>query len=219
MRHNIYQQAASQDAFTDLLFNALLGFAFMFVAAFALISEPEESGKIKGVEFAYQQVYDMLPGLWGGLGVQFNYTYIDTSNVPNVGPDNNSPSGLPEGDLTVDVSGLGLPGLSEDTMNLVLFWETDRISTRLAYNYRSEYTLTTRDVIYPFTPIIHGDTGQLDFTFFYTFNDAFKLGVQAVNLTDEITETYSVYNDDLDQAPRSFFRNDRRLSIILRGQF
>ena len=35
-----------QDAFTDVLFNALLGFAFMFVVAFALMNEPVESGKV-----------------------------------------------------------------------------------------------------------------------------------------------------------------------------
>jgi hypothetical protein len=46
MRHDIYRQGETQDAFTDLLFNALLGFAFMFVAAFALISDPEKTGAI-----------------------------------------------------------------------------------------------------------------------------------------------------------------------------
>ena len=180
---------------------------------------PDDSGKIKGVEFAYQQVFDMLPGLWSGLGVQANYTYIDTSGVPNVGVDNLTPSGNPEGETTVDVSGMGLPGLSKDTANLVVFWETDKISTRLAYNYRSEYTLTTRDVIYPFTPIVHGPTGQLDFSFFYTINQAVKLGFQAVNLGNEITKTSSVYTAELDQAARSFFTNDRRYSLILRGTF
>ena len=133
--------------------------------------------------------------------------------------DNLTQDGSAEGETTVDVSGMGLQGLSEDNANFVLFWESDKISTRLAYNYRSEYTLTTRDVIYPFTPIVHADTSQLDFSFFYTFNPMFKLGFQAVNLDDEITETRSVINDDLDTGPRSFFRNDRRYSIILRGQF
>ena len=182
-----------------------------------------DGGKIKGVELSYQQVFDMLPGWMSGFGVQANYTYIDTDGVPNVGPDNVSPDGQPESADNqrqfFDVTPLGLPGLSEDTANLIVFWESDKISTRLAYNYRSEYTLTTRDVIYPYTPIIHGDTGQLDFSFFYTFNPAFKLGLQAVNLTDEITETRSIYNNDLDQGARSYFMNDRRYSIILRGQF
>ena len=46
MRHRIYSQSESQDAFTDLLFNALLGFAFMFVVAFSLISDPTDTGKV-----------------------------------------------------------------------------------------------------------------------------------------------------------------------------
>ena len=46
MRHDVFRQRESQDAFTDLLFNALLGFAFMFVAAFTLISDPSNKGKI-----------------------------------------------------------------------------------------------------------------------------------------------------------------------------
>ena len=47
MRHRIFREQEGQDAFTDLLFNALLGFAFMFVAAFALIRDPEDTGRIE----------------------------------------------------------------------------------------------------------------------------------------------------------------------------
>ena len=178
-----------------------------------------DSGDIKGIEIAYQQVFDMLPGLWSGLGVQANYTYIDSNGVPNLSADNGTGDGLPEGTPTVDVRGLTLPGLSKHTYNAVLFWESDKIATRLAYNYRSEYTLTTRDVIYPYTPILHSPTGQLDFSFFYTFNDYLKIGFQGTNLTDEVTKTKTVWNEDLDSASRSFFRNDRRYSIIFRGTF
>ncbi|MGD8832599.1 MAG: hypothetical protein PVF57_18475 [Pseudomonadales bacterium] len=46
MRHHIYAEQDGQDAFTDLLFNALLGFAFMFVAAFALMRDPDDTGKV-----------------------------------------------------------------------------------------------------------------------------------------------------------------------------
>ena len=47
MRHNVFRRSESQDAFTDLLFNALLGFAFMFVLAFAQINETEDSGNVQ----------------------------------------------------------------------------------------------------------------------------------------------------------------------------
>ena len=47
MRHSVYGRTETQDAFTDLLFNALLGFAFMFVAAFALMADPTEGGNVE----------------------------------------------------------------------------------------------------------------------------------------------------------------------------
>lgn len=45
-RARFFKPAPSNDAFTDLLFNALLGFAFMFFIAFMLMAEPEHSGKV-----------------------------------------------------------------------------------------------------------------------------------------------------------------------------
>ncbi|MEN7344121.1 MAG: TonB-dependent receptor [Pseudomonadota bacterium] len=182
------------------------------------VGNSPDTGKVRGYEIGYQQTFDMLPGAWSNLGVQANYTNIDTSNVPNIGANNTSSNGTSSAP-NFDVSGLSLPGLSDHTFNLVTFYEDDKISARIAYNYRSDYTLTVRDVIFPFTPILHEATGQLDASMFYRINDRFEVGVQGVNLTDEITETQAVYLDDLSAAPRSFFRNDRRYTLILRGSF
>ena len=46
MKNKILLKSEEQDVFTDLLFNALLGFAFMFAIAFMLINSSEESGNI-----------------------------------------------------------------------------------------------------------------------------------------------------------------------------
>ena len=46
MKHRILKTGEGQDAFTDLLFNSLLVFAFMFAIAFMLISDPSDGGKI-----------------------------------------------------------------------------------------------------------------------------------------------------------------------------
>jgi len=45
MRHRLYRQAESQDAFTDVLFNVLLGFALMFIASLVLMQDPRDEGK------------------------------------------------------------------------------------------------------------------------------------------------------------------------------
>ena len=46
MKNKILIKSEEQDVFTDLLFNALLGFAFMFAIAFMLINSSEEEGNI-----------------------------------------------------------------------------------------------------------------------------------------------------------------------------
>ena len=46
MKNKIFYKYEEQDVFTDLLFNALLGFAFMFAIAFMLINSSDESGNI-----------------------------------------------------------------------------------------------------------------------------------------------------------------------------
>lgn len=47
MRHPALRNGGGQDAFTDLLFNALLAFAFMFVAAFMLMNDDAERGNVE----------------------------------------------------------------------------------------------------------------------------------------------------------------------------
>ena len=45
MRHRVERQGGSQDAFTDVLFNVLLGFALMFIASLLLMQDPSKDGK------------------------------------------------------------------------------------------------------------------------------------------------------------------------------
>ncbi|MCR6643915.1 MAG: hypothetical protein NVV62_05010 [Terricaulis sp.] len=63
------------------------------------------------------------------------------------------------------------------------------------------------------------DTGQLDGSIFYRVTDNFRIGVQGVNLTNEITRTSQVLNDDLLRTGRSWFMNDRRFTFVARASF
>ncbi len=177
-----------------------------------------EEGTVQGLELAYQQFYDFLPGWLSGFGVQANYTYIDSSGVPqeNLDAGKANPGGS---EPTIDTSLLPLEGLSEHNANFTAIYENEKVSARLAYSWRSEFLLTTRDEIVPFAPIMSDATGQLDGSIFYSVNDRVKVGVQAVNLLNETTKTFQVLDNTLQQAPRSWFRNDRRFSFIVRGTF
>ena len=114
---------------------------------------------------------------------------------------------------------LGQPGTSKHTVNATLFYEKGPIALRAAYNWRSEYLQTPRDVIFPFSPIYGEATGQLDTSIFFAINERIKLGVQGVNLTDEVTRTSQVVDFDGRQVTRSAFRNDRRYTFLLRFDF
>lgn len=175
-----------------------------------------EEGSVKGIEIAYQQFFDFLPGAFSGLGMQFNYTYIDEEGSPNpeLSPDKpNSEEG--EG---VAFDDLPLEGLSKNNLNIVGMYEKHGITARLAYNWRSEYLLTTKDVITQL-PIFNESGGQLDGSIFYAINDNLQIGLQGTNLSDEVTRTSMQIDQAGTQVGRAWFVNDRRFSLVMKGNF
>lgn len=176
-------------------------------------------GKVKGIEFAYQQFYDFLPQPFDGLGLQAALTLLDSTGVQSSGV-TNTDAAPAANDALVDLGDLPLQGLSDVTYNIAAIYEKGKISARLAYNWRSDYLVTPRDVITPFYPIFQEDSGQLDGSFFYTVNDNLKIGVQGANLLDEITKTTSfIPNSDGRRGGRSWYRNDRRITLSARLNF
>jgi TonB-dependent receptor len=176
-------------------------------------------GKVKGFEVAYQQLYNTLPAPFDGLGLNANYTFVDSDGVKQSTLSNTDPDVAAGTVANIDTSKLPLQGLSQNTFNISPFYEKGPFSARLAYNWRSRYLLTTRDVIVPFAPIMQEDYGTLDGSFFYTLTPHVKIGVQGVNLTNSITRTSSVLavSPSLLTAPRSWFMTDRRVTFIVRG--
>ena len=170
------------------------------------VNGPLNFGKarLRGVELSYIHAWDFLPGPLSGLGGQFIYTYIDSKDFGSSG----------------DVFGdLPQPGVSEHTVNAVVFYEKGPFSARVAYNWRSDYLQTPRDVIFPFSPIYGEASGQMDASAFISLTDNIKIGVQGVNLLDEVTQTSQVIDFDGNRITRSSFRNDRRFTFLARFDF
>ncbi|UTW58749.1 TonB-dependent receptor [Kordiimonas sp. SCSIO 12603] len=169
-----------------------------------------ESATVKGIELGYQQTFDFLPGPLKYLGFQGTYTYVDAGNL-----------GAPENDVrrSAFADSLGFPGISKHTYNLTGFYEDAKLSVRLAYNWRSDFLLTPRDDIFPFSPIFGESTGQLDGSIFYNVTENIKVGIQAVNLLDEVTRTSQLIDFNGTRLPRTAFRNDRRFTFLVRFNF
>ena len=81
---------------------------------------------------------------------------------------------------------LPLEGMSKWAYNLVLMYSKYGVDARLAYNWRSEYLLTTSAANIN-RPVWSRYYGQLDGSIFYDVTKNFKLGVQGTNLLETKT--------------------------------
>jgi TonB-dependent receptor len=179
----------------------------------------QDTGKVYGAEFGYQQTFDFLPHGLDGLGLAANLTFLKSSGVPQSTLSATDPD-VGAGRVTnIDISKLPLEGLSKTSYNLTAFYNKFGWDARVAWSWRSAFLLTARDVIVPYAPIVNENTGTLDASVFYNVTSQIKIGVQGANLLDNITRTSQVLDNQLLRAPRSFFIEDRRVSLIIRATF
>ena len=178
-----------------------------------------DTGKISGLELGYQQTYDFLPKPLDGLGLAMNYTLLHSSGVAQSTLSSTDPD-VGAGRVTnINISLLPLEGLSKQSYSVTAFYNKGDWDARVAWSWRSAFLLTARDVIVPFAPIMNENTGTLSASMFYTVFAGIKIGVQGENLLDNITKTSQILNNQLLRAPRSFFIEDRRVSLIVRATF
>ncbi len=174
--------------------------------------------KLDGLEINYNQFFD---GWFEGFGVQATYTYVDANSVPNNEKDVEDErwfeSIYEDTGIRVDPSKLPLQGQSDHIVNLIGLYENEKWSGRLAYNWRSKYLLTTRDVISK-APLWYDSHGELDGSLFYSISDKISIGVQAKNITNAQSDIIMILNDDMLETGRSWFVTDRRISLVLRGE-
>jgi len=191
----------------------------------AVVTTPINSpdvGKIKGFEISYQQVFSFLPGPLKGLGLQANYTYVDSEGVPQSTLSETDPDVAAGRQPTISGANFPLQGLSKHQFNITPFIDIGPVSARASYSWRSQYLLTLRDVITPFDPIFQEDYGQLDASVTISINKQLKLGIQGVNLTNSVTKTSAAVTDQTGAVrlvPRGWYMNDRRVTGMIRFNF
>ncbi len=106
-------------------------------------------GRARGVELAYQQYFDRLPGWLSGIGVQANYTYVDSHQdlytpvyqayCTSVGGAVNLNLNMNGCDTNGQTFGnLPLQNLSRNAYNLALMYDKGPFSARLAYSWRGK---------------------------------------------------------------------------------
>jgi len=149
------------------------------VANFTINLPVNTSAKNEGLELAWQQSFG------SGFGALANLTLAN-------GHDSN---------------GMALVGASKNTGNLEVYYENDRLSTRLAYTYRSEFLVGMANV----TEQYQAGFGQLAASINYKINDNLSITFDGLNLNNPTLRYYS----NADQ-PQAFYTNGRQYYLGLR---
>jgi iron complex outermembrane receptor protein len=147
----------------------------------------DDGADIQGVELQWQQSLGL------GFGALVNYTFTDAKVDPVPGQ-----------------AALKLQGNSEHQLNASAYFENDRFSARLSYNYRSDAygTLTMG------SQIVTDAYRQLDATATFELTQDVSLYFAAVNLTNEV-----IYQRTDDGIPVGFYENGPRYSLGARFKF
>ncbi|MEH6550119.1 MAG: TonB-dependent receptor [Pseudomonadales bacterium] len=134
---------------------------------------------IDGLELSAQQDLSFLDGWVSHFGVLASLSLVDF--------DGEDEDGKP----------LDIPRISERSYNIVGYWDNGTFSTRLAYNWRSEYSLVGASSFTGYSDRKVKERGQLDVSFRYNVNDHLILGLSGFNLTDELYEEYQSDNPEM----------------------
>ncbi len=162
------------------------GFAGDYAGWSLTRNENVGSAWIRGLELNYSQQYTSLPGIWRGLGLFANYTYLDTYG------DYGSALG----------STSRLPNLTPQSFNGGLSFIARGFVARIMGNYRGEFFRSTVTGTYGPTGAVPGpvvfDTYQHSRTLFdlklqYTFSPRYVLNVDVYNLTNDYTNNDYVH--------------------------
>ncbi|PQA88244.1 hypothetical protein CW354_08040 [Marinicaulis flavus] len=163
-----------------------------------------ENGKLYGLELQYQQPFTFLPAPFDGFGVLANATFSESERT--------------------DEAGVSKPlqGQSDTSYNLVGYYEKGPFSARLAYNYRSEFSVTGRNGF----DNIQQPYGQVDASARYAVTDHFDLFLEGLNLFEEDWYTYAArtnsdgsVNDFGKQLNQYYLTQGRVIQFGIRGTF
>lgn len=163
---------------------------FIFDRNFQVIKPTNgDSAEVTGLELAWVQYFD------NGLGYQLNYTFADSNAT------------AANGTVTT------LENVSENTYNLSGFFEDDRFSVRVSYNFRDDYVRAAEGL--QGYPEIVDSYGQLDLTAAYHINEMFTVFFEAANITDEDEFVFS----DQRNLLRYYEERGARYNLGVRGTF
>ncbi|PWJ59190.1 TonB-dependent receptor [Dyadobacter jejuensis] len=142
-----------------------------------IVTQPKNLRKARlvGFEAGITRRFRNLPGILSGLGVEFNYTRIDSQvEVPR---------SVDESTTTMDKT--RLPNQSKDMFNAILFYERNGLMMRVAGNFRGTSVEAINQQLGPDFYTHSGKNFTVDFSGAYAITPKLRFFVEINNLTNQ----------------------------------
>ena len=147
---------------------------------------------INGVELIAQLPLSIFHPFFSGMHINANYIRL-----------NNDLTG--QSDIGVKTPP---EGLSEEAFNIIAYYENNALDLHLSYSYKGAYVDYIERDMYP---VYRDGYGQFDVSFGYRVNDGIKISLQGINITNEVTQSYTF----TPTFPSQFEMSGRRLILGL----
>lgn len=182
-------------------------------------------GYIRGVEFNYQQNLTFLPGFLKHLGVQANYTHLESELNYIIDPGALATASAAARPRIVSPG--PFTGASPDAFNFTIYYDAKNWSARVSTAYRAKYYTQypiasgTCDPGVCDSPLVNDFVGSeattnVDASFSYKFSPNISLSIEALNLTSQASNRFGYAADPV---ITSYSNSGRQIFVGFRATF
>jgi iron complex outermembrane receptor protein len=126
------------------------------------VNDPN-GNSVKGYELTYNQPFTFLPGWASGFGIASNYTHVSAKDST---------------------------GLSPNSYNVTLYYDTPKFGARVSVNKRDDYLLQANPGNGSLEERKYGPR-HVDLEAYYNYNDRLSFSFEGINVTDEVERIYN----------------------------
>jgi len=213
--HNYITYQVGTESFPFVFAN---GGSFNMPAAITQETNSKAPATIDGIEIGVQKFFTFLPDPFDGLGIDANWTYIDSK----------APGTVARDVLGNPITGLPAFGISKRNFNVTGMYSKGPVDLRLSYVWRSKYLITTPNSSSTYTdpsgntvayaqPGFVGDAGYLDASITYRINDQLQVSLQGQNLSGTVATYLEGYGAE--QHTVTWTDVDRRVLFRVSFQY
>lgn len=140
-----------------------------------------EGGYIQGLEIAYNQTFNFLPGYWSGLGFSGSASFTDSAIAV-----------AKTGNATYGSSTMDFPGLVKQSLNFTVFYTYEGFETRLSTTFQDSFVGESRTIGPDVIPVSYAAETVMDYQIKYKTENGLDVIFSIGNLTNEPNRSYMI---------------------------